>query len=99
LKNAPILILDEPTSALDLRTEATVVDSLDRLMHGRTTFVVTHRLSLARKASKVIALNPEALQIADSLDELLKRGPLYQEVYDLYQSGEAIAHLEQPSST
>ena len=84
LKDAPILILDEPTSALDLRTEATVADSLERLMRGRTTFVVTHRLSLARKASKVIALNPESLQIADSLDELLRNGPLYQEVYDLW---------------
>ncbi|HSF31958.1 MAG TPA: ABC transporter ATP-binding protein [Candidatus Tectomicrobia bacterium] len=88
LKDAPILILDEPTSALDLRTEATVVDSLERLIHGRTTFVVTHRLSLARQASKVIALNPESLQIADSLDELLRNGPLYQEVYDLRQSPE-----------
>jgi ABC-type multidrug transport system fused ATPase/permease subunit len=88
LKDAPILILDEPTSALDLRTEATVVDSLERLMHGRTTFVVTHRLSLARKSSKVIALNPGSLQIADSLDELLRHGPLYQEVYDLGQSPE-----------
>jgi ATP-binding cassette subfamily B protein/subfamily B ATP-binding cassette protein MsbA len=88
LKDAPILILDEPTSALDLRTEATVVDSLERLMHGRTTFVVTHRLSLARQASKVIALNPESLQIADSLDDLLRHGALYQEVYDLGQSPE-----------
>jgi ATP-binding cassette subfamily B protein len=99
LKDAPILILDEPTSALDLRTEATVVDSLERLMRGRTTFVVTHRLSLARKASKVIALNPESLQIADSLDELLRNGPLYQEVYDLHQSADAIINVEQPSST
>ena len=88
LKDAPILILDEPTSALDSRTEATVVDSLERLMHGRTTFVVTHRLSLARQASKVIALNPESLQIADSLDDLLRHGALYQEVYDLGQSPE-----------
>jgi ABC-type multidrug transport system fused ATPase/permease subunit len=86
LKDAPILILDEPTSALDLRTEATVVDSLERLMHGRTTFVVTHRLSLARQASKVIALNSESLQIADSLDDLLQDGGLYQEVYALGQS-------------
>jgi ATP-binding cassette subfamily B protein/subfamily B ATP-binding cassette protein MsbA len=86
LKDAPILILDEPTSALDLRTEATVVDSLERLMHGRTTFVVTHRLSLARQASKVIALNPQSLQIADSLDDILRQGALYQEVYDLSQS-------------
>jgi ATP-binding cassette, subfamily B, bacterial len=98
LKDAPILILDEPTSALDLRAEATVVESLERLMRGRTTFVVTHRLSLARKASKVIALNPESLQIADSLDELLRHGPLYQEVYDLRQSSELSVILENPSS-
>jgi ABC-type multidrug transport system fused ATPase/permease subunit len=88
LKDAPILILDEPTSALDLRSEATIVDSLERLMRGRTTFVVTHRLSLARQASKVIALNGESLRIADSLDELLQHGALYQEVYDLGQSPE-----------
>jgi putative ABC transport system ATP-binding protein len=99
LKDAPLLILDEPTSALDLRSEATVVDSLERLMHGRTTFVVTHRLSLARKAAKIIALNPESLQIADSLDELLSHGPLYQEVYDLRQSPEPSLILENPSAT
>jgi ATP-binding cassette, subfamily B, bacterial len=90
LKDAPILILDEPTSALDLRAEATVVESLKRLMHGRTTFVVTHRLSLARQASKVIALNPDSLRIADSLDDLLQHGALYQEVYDLAQAPESI---------
>jgi ATP-binding cassette, subfamily B, bacterial len=99
LKDAPILILDEPTSALDMRTEATVVESLERLMRGRTTFVVTHRLSLARKASKVISLNPDSLQIADSLDELLTHGPLYQEVYDLRESSEPSVILEKPSST
>jgi ATP-binding cassette subfamily B protein/subfamily B ATP-binding cassette protein MsbA len=99
LKDAPILILDEPTSALDLRTEATVVDSLERLMRGRTTFVVTHRLSLARTASKVIALNPESLQMADSLDELLSHGPLYQEVYDLGQSPEPSVLVENSPST
>jgi ABC-type multidrug transport system fused ATPase/permease subunit len=99
LKDAPILILDEPTSALDLRTEATVVDSLDRLMHGRTTFVVTHRLSLARKATKVIALNPASMQIANSLDELLNHGPLYQEAYDLSPSIEPSVLVEHSSST
>jgi ATP-binding cassette, subfamily B, bacterial len=99
LKDAPILILDEPTSALDLRTEATVAQSLERLMRGRTTFVVTHRLSLARKASKIIALNQDSLQIADSLEELLKHGPLYQEVYDLRQSPELGVMLENSSST
>jgi ATP-binding cassette subfamily B protein len=99
LKDAPLLILDEPTSALDLRAEATVVDSLERLMHGRTTFVVTHRLSLARQASKVIALNAESLRIADSLDDLLRHGALYQEVYDLGQSPEPSLMVEYPPST
>jgi ATP-binding cassette, subfamily B, bacterial len=98
LKDAPILILDEPTSALDLRTEATVVESLERLMRGRTTFVVTHRLSLARQASKVIALNPESLRIADSLDDLLQHGALYQEVYDLGQSPEPRVMAAYPPS-
>jgi ABC-type multidrug transport system fused ATPase/permease subunit len=99
LKDAPILILDEPTSALDLRTEAALLESLERLMHGRTTFIVTHRLSLARRATKVVALNTGSLLIADSLDELLKRGALYHEVYDLQQSMDPRIALEHPSST
>ncbi|MEO7251005.1 MAG: hypothetical protein ABIW30_00170, partial [Arenimonas sp.] len=45
LKDAPILLLDEPTSSVDLKTEALIVESLDRLMKGRTTFMVAHRLS------------------------------------------------------
>ncbi len=44
LRDAPILILDEPTSALDTGTETTILDALERLMHGRTTFVIAHRL-------------------------------------------------------
>jgi ATP-binding cassette, subfamily B, bacterial len=98
LKDAPILILDEPTSALDIRTEAALVDSLERLMRGRTTFIVTHRLSLARKATKVVALNPGSLQVAQSLDELLHHGALYQEVYDLHQTTEPSVILKDPSA-
>jgi ATP-binding cassette, subfamily B, bacterial len=45
LKDAPILILDEPTSSVDLRTEAAIMESMERLMHGRTTFMIAHRLS------------------------------------------------------
>jgi ABC-type multidrug transport system fused ATPase/permease subunit len=75
------------------------VDSLERLMHGRATFIVTHRLSLARQASKVIALNAESLQIADSLDDILRQGALYQEVYDLGQSPELRVMAEYPPST
>jgi ATP-binding cassette subfamily B protein len=45
LKDAPILLLDEPTSSVDMKTEATIIDAMERLMHGRTTFIVAHRLS------------------------------------------------------
>jgi ATP-binding cassette subfamily B protein len=45
LKDAPILILDEPTSAVDLRTEGAILDAMMRLAHGRTTFLITHRLA------------------------------------------------------
>jgi ATP-binding cassette subfamily B protein len=48
LKNAPILILDEPTSAVDVKTEAAIIEAMERLMHGRTTFIITHRLSALR---------------------------------------------------
>ena len=43
LKDAPLLILDEPTSAVDARTEAAILDAMDRLMEGRTAFLITHR--------------------------------------------------------
>jgi len=45
LKDAPILILDEPTSSVDIKTEVAIMEAMDRLMHGRTTFMITHRLS------------------------------------------------------
>jgi len=45
LKDAPILILDEPTSSVDINTEATIMDAMERLMQGRTTFMIAHRLS------------------------------------------------------
>jgi ATP-binding cassette subfamily B protein len=48
LKDAPILLLDEPTSSVDLKTESTIIDAMERLMRGRTTFIVAHRLSTLR---------------------------------------------------
>jgi len=57
LKDAPILILDEPTSALDARTEAMLLEALERLMHGRLTFIIAHRLSTIRNADWVLVLD------------------------------------------
>src|SRR4029077_16802224 len=45
LKDAPILLLDEPTSSVDMKTEAAIMDAMERLMQGRTTFIIAHRLS------------------------------------------------------
>jgi ATP-binding cassette subfamily B protein len=51
LRNAPILIMDEPTSSVDLRTEASIIEALEQLMHGRTTFIIAHRLSTLRNCN------------------------------------------------
>jgi ATP-binding cassette subfamily B protein/subfamily B ATP-binding cassette protein MsbA len=57
VKDAPILILDEPTSALDAHTESLLVDALERLRKGRTTFIIAHRLSTIRGADQICVLD------------------------------------------
>jgi ATP-binding cassette, subfamily B, bacterial len=57
LKNAPILILDEPTSSVDLTTESVIMDALERLMRGRTTFLITHRVSTLRKCDVLLEID------------------------------------------
>lgn len=83
LKNARILILDEPTSAIDSRTEAVILDALDRLMVGRTTFMVAHRLSTIRRADQILVLDKGHLVQAGTHDDLLGRPGLYRQLYDL----------------
>lgn len=56
LTNAPLLLLDEPTSAVEPESEALIIEALERLMHGRTTLIVSHRLSLARSADRVVVI-------------------------------------------
>jgi ATP-binding cassette, subfamily B, bacterial len=62
LKDAPILILDEPTSSVDLRTEATIIDAMERLMSGRTTFMIAHRLSTLENCTLRLELEGGRLQ-------------------------------------
>jgi ATP-binding cassette subfamily B protein len=61
LKDAPILILDEPTSSVDLHTEAAIMQAIDRLTHGRTTFLITHRLTTLRNCDLLIGLDHSRL--------------------------------------
>jgi len=82
LKDAPILILDEPTSSIDSKTEAVILDALDRLMVGRTTFLIAHRLSTIRSADRILVLNHGQLLEHGTHDALVHAGGLYKQLYD-----------------
>ncbi|MFM7207877.1 MAG: ABC transporter ATP-binding protein [Planctomycetaceae bacterium] len=83
LKDAPILILDEPTSSIDSKTEAVILDSLDRLMEGRTTFMIAHRLSTIRRADWILVLDQGRVVEQGRHDELLAAAGLYRQLHDL----------------
>lgn len=76
LLEAPILILDEPTSSVDSETEALIMEGLDHLMAGRTTFIIAHRLSTVRQADLILVIRDGQIVEQGSFTELLrKRGP------------------------
>jgi ATP-binding cassette, subfamily B, bacterial len=81
LRQSPILILDEPTSSVDVTTEASIMDGLERLIAGRTTFVIAHRLSTVRKADRIVVLQHGAVAEQGTLAELLARGGLFARMY------------------
>ena len=83
LKNAPILILDEPTSSLDADTEHAVVEALERLMRGRTTFIVAHRLSTIRRATTILVLHEGRIVERGSHAMLLAGNGPYRRLHDL----------------
>ena len=85
LKNPPILILDEATSALDNESERLVQQSLEKLMHGRTTFTIAHRLTTIRSADKILVLTDEGIVEQGSHAELMAREDgVYHRLYQLY---------------
>ncbi len=72
LAQPAVLLLDEPTSAVDAESETTIVEALERLMHGRTALIVTHRLSLARSADRVVVLEGGVV-VEEGRPEVLRR--------------------------
>ena len=77
LKNAPILVLDEPTSALDPVSERLLLEAVERLMEGRTTLMIAHRLSTVQDADKIVVMEAGRVVEIGSHDELMSRDSAY----------------------
>ena len=82
LISPPMLILDEATSNIDTRTELQIQEAFDRLMEGRTGFIVAHRLSTIRNASLIIVMRDGKIAEQGRHEELLEQGGLYSEIYN-----------------
>jgi len=95
LKDAPILILDEPTSSIDSRTEKVILDALTKLMHGRTTFLVAHRLSTLRNVDTILVLDHGQIVERGTHEELVAAGGLYRQLHDV-QLGHAYRRHPMP---
>ena len=83
LKDAPILVLDEPTSSIDSRTEAIILDALDRLSEGRTTVTIAHRLSTVSRSHGILVMDRGRVVEAGSHEELLGRDGLYRQLWEV----------------
>ena len=81
LKNAPILILDEPTSALDPQTEAAIMTTLEDLMRGRTTLIITHRIATIHRVDNIIVLSEGTVVEQGRGDELVAKGGRYAQLH------------------
>lgn len=87
IKDAPVLILDEATSALDNESERQVQSSLERLMAGRTTLVIAHRLSTVQKADRILVLDDGKVVEQGTHHELLEQGGRYAALYQMQFQG------------
>ena len=82
VKDAPMLILDEATSSVDTRTERRIQEAMDRMMVGRTSFVIAHRLSTVRDADVILVIRDGSIVEQGTHEELIALGGFYRMLYD-----------------
>jgi ABC-type multidrug transport system fused ATPase/permease subunit len=87
LKNPPILILDEATSSLDSESEKLIQDALCRLIRGRTTIIIAHRLSTVMRADLIVVLDKGKISEMDTHNELLKKKGIYSKLFNIQSGG------------
>ena len=83
LLNPRILILDDSTSSVDTQTERLIQQALEKLMEGRTTFVIAHRLSTVRRADLIVVMDGGCIVERGTHRQLLSQDGLYREIYEL----------------
>ena len=86
LKNPPILILDEATSALDNESERLVQQSLERLVKGRTTLTIAHRLTTIKNADRILVMTENGIEESGTHRELIEKGGIYSKLYEMYSA-------------
>jgi ATP-binding cassette subfamily B protein len=87
LKNPPILVLDEATSSLDSESEQLIQDALWKLIRGRTTLIVAHRLSTVMRADLIVVMDKGKISETGTHDELLKKKGIYAGLYNIQSGG------------
>lgn len=88
IRDSPILILDEPSAGLDAESEKLVFDALDKLMEGKTSIVIAHRLATVRRADLIFVIDGGRVVEQGTHEELLTHGGLYSRLYELQFKGE-----------